>query len=382
MRLGRVVGAGAPNIAEPCLKPSWSNNFGLQMPFDLTILRVGALAAVPMPMDGGGPGKSCDKRIIAEFRKHAETLVSLDPYLSTQAVTERVLNARYLGGTGRNGSLEPIVVTTMPDGQEWRKPAPGQTPPVVALLPALRFEFKLSGMEWILRTRASVTACAVQQSHGVTKLWWTYEAIPKIPDPDIRPSQQQVATFFAEANRVEHESMPLLHKAYGGALVPNPKGPFELRGDRIRISLADNDDSTIAAFADALYFDLKSVDEIRYLPSVHPARMGLVQFETFIAKVTGFSGPLPDGSVSVADDVEGTRGILFRHETAHQTVVAGLARPAGPSADLEFMSPSQRRKEKAEEYLRDISSARPISAWVAGEEARKVQGRTPVPELA
>jgi hypothetical protein len=357
------------------------------MRFDLTISRTGALAGAAIRTTNG-QRRLCDTKIVGTFREQAEDLWQRPPYKAAEKAILDVIGDKtrsdkpvefLKGGLARGGGLESVQVTTMPsDPDEAPRAAPGVLPAIVALLPARRVRCEVDGIPWVVRTRASVTACALQQQNGLAKVWWTFEGIPQ-SDPLVRPSETQAANFLQLTEQMAEAALPGLRKAFRESLrkvSDAPIGEYDTQDDAIRISIADTDDQPVGALFDALYFSNQLPSDIRkeggHLPD---ALQGLNAFETFVDAVAGVEPPIEDRKVSTNDSAPGARAVLFRETEKPVVTIAGFARHAGPSIALEFLSPAQQREEKSEDYVRATSAARPISARLAGDHAIALEAR-------
>jgi hypothetical protein len=354
--------------------------------FDLTINRVGALAGCAIKTVEGDR-RLCDEKIIGTFREQAHDLWTRGSYGEAE---QRLLDiiaeqtqpdhpVEFLeGGMARDGSLEPIQVTTMPvDPDDAPRPAPGIQPAIVALFPARRVRFVVDDMPWIVRTRASVTACALQQQDGFAKVWWTFEGVPD-SSPLVRPSEKQATAFLQLTELLADAAIPKLREAFRQSLAALTNGKvaeFDPQKDAIRISMTDTDAQPVGALFDALYFNNCHLSDIRSDRSNPDALQGLHAFEDFVGTIASVERPIDERKVTTNDSSPGARAILFTDDVQPLVTVAGFARHAGPSIELGFLSPKQQREEKAEAYLRATSAARPISARIAGEQAAVIEKR-------
>jgi len=358
--------------------------FQNDLSFDLTINRVGALAGSAIKTLEGGR-RLCDEKIIRTFRAQAQDLFTRKPYEEAEQTLLNIIEeqtrpghpVKFLeGGTARDGGLEPIQVTTMPiDPDDAPRVAAGIQPAIVALFPARRVRCIVDDMPWIVRTRASVTACALQQQDGLAKVWWTFEGVPD-SGPTIRPSEKQVTAFLQLTETMADGAIPKLREAFRLSLAAfGQVAEFDPEKDAIRISMTDTDAQPVGALFDALYFKNCHLSDIRKDESNPDALQGLHAFEDFVGTIASVERPIDEGKVTTNDSSPGARAILFTDDTSPLVTVAGFARHAGPSIEFGFLSPKQQREEKAEAYLRATSAARPISARIAGEQAGVLEKR-------
>jgi hypothetical protein len=373
---------GHTQAAFPFTTPVLDMNFG----FDLTINRIGALAGASIRTTDES-GRMCDNKIIGTFRDQAHKLQK-NPIYNTAyddllSVLSRDSGApeplRFLQGPfARGGGPEEIEVTTMPlDPNEAAYTDRSGQPPIVALFPSRRIACEVEGMPWVIRTRASITACALQQSEGLAKLWWTFEGVPRPSDPETRPSEKQAAAFLMVTQRMAEAAVPPLRTAFRESLhqaAEVPIGEFDTRSEGIRISMADTTDQPVGALFDALYFADRPLSDIRAgRKELRDAHAGLRLFETFVFDVTRL--PVDDSKISTTDRTPGANGILFTEHNRPVLTVAGLARRAGPSIDPDFLTSGQRKRQKEETYVRATSAARPITARLASEQAIVLEQR-------
>lgn len=346
------------------------------MSFDLTISRVCALAGEPHRQSADTISRD---EIEITFRKQAEKLNESPHYRSAWKALFAI--ARELDPSSKEIHDESFLdedglidVLTVAEDELGKNEAPA---PFVALFPSRRLSTEVGGIPWIVRARATVTACALQPSGGYTKLWWTFEGIPKDPDPDRRATDCQAAALIAMTKRMEAEAIPLLHKAYRDTLPARAarNGDFPLHEERIHVSMSDNDSREVGALIDALAVGKLQPTEIRSArtASLAPAKAAMIEFDHFVEQVTDLEAAPPNDAVKVADDAPGIRGIVFRHEDARRgPVLAGIARRLGARTGYSLLSRDLKRNAKAEPYLRAISAARPLSARLANKEARAI----------
>ena len=194
------------------------------MAYDLIISRYGALAALPAWGSRQNEMYTGDE-LVERFRQQIDTLdqrlaegndgvVSYAGKLGYQAVGLPQCQDR-----PENGRMD--IVGMPPAGVALNDDAPVAATaenPLVGLLTSRRTQIDIEGMQWILRSRASVTACALQKGPGRTKLWWSFEGIPATDDPDRRPTETNVSEFVAFTDKLQGAAMPTLQTAYSDAL--------------------------------------------------------------------------------------------------------------------------------------------------------------------
>jgi hypothetical protein len=341
------------------------------MSYDLTISRFGTIAGPPVPT-AHGTVRLCDNKIITAFQ--TQMLEMMRP----GAFYKEILEAANADGFLTDQPEEPLEVTTMPMDVSEAAANNAKTPALIGLLPPKRLRIEVGGMYWILRARPSVTACALQEQNGASKLWWTLEGIPEEPDPRNRPSEKQIVAFSAQADKIQQAAMPSLHEAFCRSLATatdkqKPKEMAPLK-TQIRITMSDNEDRQVGVLFDAVYLEGQNFDQIRRGTSSHlqDANRGLKEFESLVRKVTHHAPG--EGSVSVKRESLGL-AIIYRYapHEKQQTVVAGLARRSGIVPGFAFLSQERQREEKSEAVIRARSPARQISAVLAGDEMRALQ---------
>jgi hypothetical protein len=326
------------------------------MAYDLVISRLGALAT----FEGGR--RYVGDELAAVFARHLDALVETDEYLEAG---KEVLKAVH-------GELLP----TEPNSQEDIKI---RFPDVsVGILPWQRVGCEIGGMRWVLRSRASVTGCALQDDERRTKLWWTFEGIPAIPDPDARPNEHHIACFVKAAAKIAEKTMPLLATAYKKALTDFSEGEFRRTGENIRISVTDSDTEAVAALFDALCLENRGVSDIdsTKAPRLQEAKTGLEELKTFVKDVTGNKEAVTDNTIEVIEanpDFPKVSGILChpQDEPPQQKTVVGFARRMGIRNGYRLLPSEQKKIYLSEENIRMTSAARRLSGMLAGREARQ-----------
>jgi hypothetical protein len=342
------------------------------MAYDLTISRFGAIAGPPV-RTANGSVRLCDKKIITTFQ---EQMIEM---IHRGAFYDNILKAAGADKFLTDQPEEPLEVTPMPMDASEAVSNDEKGATLIGLLPPKRLRMDVHGMKWILRARPSVTACALQEQDGMSKLWWTIEGIPADPDPQNRPSEKQVAAFAAETDKIQQAAMPPLHEAFCRSLasVTDKKAKKIAAPDiQIRITMSDNDDRQVGVLFDALYLEGRDFDQIRRGTTSHlkDANRGLKEFESLVRDVTHHALDAADSTVSVKRESLGL-AIFYRYAARErqQTIVAGIARRSGIVPGFDFLSPARQREEKSEERLRTRSPARQISAVLAGAEMRALQ---------
>ncbi len=359
------------------------------MSCDLAINRIGALAAGSFPTSASARFPSATK-IGSSFREVAESIVTSKHFRCANNAVLRIVkaldpHAAYRSGGGielpdrQSGAIEifsmrddPLYPTSMRDDDSDH---------LVGLLPSNRMECELDGMKWVLRTRASVTACALERNNGLTKLWWTFEGIPADPDPDRRPTEAEVARLLNLTQDMEREAMPRLRDAYRHALLEVLKldrGSLRLGTERLRVAMTENEERPVAALLDALYFEERTPSEIMKPsnPNLAIAREGMTEFARFVRDVSERRARITNETVSVESEIPGIKGVVCRlEEEDGDTLLAGFARRAGARAGYRLLPNEQKREEKKEENIRATSAARPLSAMLATREAHALEHR-------
>jgi len=247
---------------------------------------------------------------------------------------------------------------------------------LVARMPSERIQLAVGGVDWILRTRAHFTSCALEGNKRPTKLWWTYEGIPADNDPNARPHREAVSALLTVANKMEDAVRDGLTEAFEESFVTvtagGTKGKVSPDKNRLNITITEGLDDGVDALLDALYFDDKTPSKI-VQSDLELARRGLDTFEWFVHRVAGTDAKIDDASVSLAEGIPKVKGILWHRTDKSSHLVAGFARKAGARIGLRFMSDEERREELVEQQVRMRSAARPWSALLANNEAIKFE---------
>lgn len=351
------------------------------MNYELTISRIGALAGTTR-----APFRTDDVHaVLAAFDVQLKTMME-DTRAFAQghaAIVAAAPGARCVKAPGDN--TEEKISTYRVLSDQSVKGSDGWT--WVGILPPTKLKMTVptpdgkSHMDWILRARCSVTACALHESSRQSKIWLTFEGVPANSDPLNRPTAQNVADFVALTDRMESQSMELFHNAYGQALKRTVPGislrNFRLSKPRIRVRMADTNDPRASALLDAMYFGARTVAEIREggTPSLMRAQKGLVEFEKLLdgvehRKVINRILHKSEGSV-------GPMGAFYRtvDRKTKDTIVVGVGYQLGTVSGQEDVAPEKRISDTKEGYLRAVSAVRPISANVAQVEAIRLERR-------
>lgn len=251
----------------------------------------------------------------------------------------------------------------------------GKSEALVALMPSEIMEMTLAGTHWILRTRASVTSCALEGNVRPTKLWWSFEGIPADTNLDRRPTEDDVKALLDFTAKLERAGRNGLRTAYQETLpaAVNAKGKAKLRprAERLNITLTECTNDEVDSLLDAMYLDEQGVADIRGSEDeeLEEARLGMSEFEKFVHCVAGSKVRIADSSVTLATEIPRVKGLLWQGREARNTLVVGFARRVGAKVGLGLLTPDERRAELTEERIRFRSAARPLSALLANKHA-------------
>ncbi len=378
----RVRGRNLSRSIDVVQEPDCGPILGIAMACELTINRVGAFSGLAGDLGGAKfPGEA---RVVAAFRELIDRIE--EGPLFDKAINAALAAAAEHGRVGdlvqtrsTDCRLQPSTIIRIPanfggkprDGAEAQNTSAKDH--LVGLLPSKKFECEFKDRRWFLRLRASFTACALEGRSGLTKLWLSFEGIAADPNPDpsCRPTDDEASKFIAITDEMERAAMHTLHAAYRDALfaIIKPKDVvFSLRPNRLRVSMADNDRESIAALLDAMYFDRMGPTAIKKAEDDLPKK-GLRELEHLVGAVSENNAKVDDKSLSVTTEMRGVTGVVCqyadRRDARDDTCLVGFARRDGIMAGYEDLSPSMKRKQKEEEYVRSFSGARPLSAMLA-----------------
>lgn len=351
------------------------------MAYDLVISRLGALAGLSVKGQRRNVPMGFED-LKQAFAEHLQVIVDSDADRANDIIIKalRKIDAKAHKLPDNPVSMEPngITVSRMPVGR--KSDTLSGNDPLVGTLPWQRAACDVAGMKWILRSRASVTACALQPGARRTKLWWSFECIPAVPDPKKRPNKRHISAVVKLSEKICKVTMPLLRDAYRKALSRSTPAAdeFQFSGESIRISLADNDTTAVAALFDAVCLEGRGVSDIESSTGVRlkEARSGLAELKGFVGDVVGDAEALTDRSLEVVDPEPRfplISGILCHQNGTHtrNRTLAGFARRLGVRNGYLLLPPQQQRVYLEEASIRSASAARRLSAMLAGREASK-----------
>ncbi len=329
----------------------------------------------------GGP------ELIGRFRRQANLMHKRKFYSEAQDAILDVVTKEYdstVKGFSREGiapgnEIEDIEIFRMPVDSVYVPPNLSRpvSEHVIGLFPSRKIECFIGDMKWILRVRASITACALKRPSGLPKLWWTFEGIPADPDPLNRPSEDQAADFISATNEMAERAIPKLCASYRDALFNEKEGygrAFDLLRHRICINMSDNNGELFAELLDAMNIRGASFSEVSHSESYGAnARVAAEEFKAFVKDVTGAPAPFDDTTVKIHAEIAGLKALIYQYEhedpKRHEIILAGLSRSSGARGGYAAVSNEQKRVENGEGYVRSTSAARPISAMLASREA-------------
>ena len=347
------------------------------MPYELTINRFGVVAGTPI-LAGKGEVLAGES-LFKTFGRQAKILSDSKAF---ETANKELLDVAQNWRDWKTGAVE-VPLGPDEEGDELeivglrpRAGKPDDYETLVSILPFKKIKLKVGERDWIVRTRASMTGCALQTVTRQTKLWWTIEGIPVSP---TLPEEEDAVAFAKLARAMEEKAMPHLGTAYENSLAEVTGRParFDPDGARIRISLADNQDNPVGELLSALYFGKKDLTTIERDQSTElkPARDGLGQLRKFVDDISGSELAVNPKTLVVNSVLPEAKGLFCRDENtkSYATFVAGFARS---SVGTGFSSRQQRLPEDMREKLvRNNSPSRQLSAWLADEEARKLDQR-------
>ncbi|MDI1261781.1 MAG: hypothetical protein PS018_00805, partial [bacterium] len=327
-----------------------------------------------------GPGLVDSDEIAEKFREHAEQLSGSDFFKDAEkaVLAKAGDDAQWITGADFDDDDKFIDVVAkgtavpLPHNQD-------EAQPMVALLPSRRLWLTLGDLKWIVRTRPTVTSCSLQRTSEPTKMWWTFEGIPQHNQDRKQPNGHDAARFLAVSQQMADVAMPLLNKAYWWAFKKaghNAEGISEPE-KTVRVCLCDVNTREMAALLDA-FLHHRRPSQIR--SSEGDARMAMDEFDNFVREVAQLRrGHRPaESSIEISDILPGARGILSRQvDRENRIFLAGFARRLGARVSASLLPDDLRASTRSESYLRAISAARPLSAAIAEEQARRLGGATP-----
>jgi hypothetical protein len=358
--------------------------------YDLVINRLGAVAGGPVLAAGAAIADQVE--LVATFREQTERLSKLTEFkVANKAVFSVACDARDAGTKMHEMELHPDdpIYPNKPDifgiplerndgeaeGSDQKAP---KFESLVGLLPYRKVRVTIDGVEWMIRTRASMTSCSLQTGPRQTKLWWNVEGIPLAEEP---LDETRAASFARLAESMAETGMKPLRVAYVVSLKQATGKPatYEPAKKGIQISLTDNDDRPVAELLDALYFRRAALDVIedKGRKEFEPAREGLSELRRFIDDATKSELHVGAETLEVNDTVPNVKGILCRENDTpiHTTIIAGFARRAGGSGGYATGPEPWDSGGRRERYVRSFSPARRLSARLANLEARQIEER-------
>jgi hypothetical protein len=353
------------------------------MNFNIAISRAATFARAKL-MAGHTIRPLSGDNLYDTFAKQAEIIASHPKLKSANDAVWRVASqadpkARRLpcGHSDSRDGIGALAVLNVAD--EFADAALGRMEALVARMRSERIEVQVADVKWIIRTRASVTSCALEGNKRPTKLWWTFEGIPANADPDHRPNEEQVAALLSITGRMEKAARAGLKDAYEGSLFSmlSAKGKLLPHRERLSITLTECVDQEVDSLLDAMYFDAADVSEIKNsnVDELGKARVGMEFFERFVRSVAGSQARVQNTSVSIAEGIPKVKAVLWRGHSQSDSLVVGFARRVGANIGLGILTADERRKELTEERVRLQSAARPLSALLASKEAGALDSR-------
>jgi hypothetical protein len=361
----------------------------LSMSYDLAIYRVGALSELAGASDRAVRHDLPYEQLEAAFASLQDRVFKHPRYRTALTEIEKAAKEEYHGAhfadlTEKLGRTTPLSLPTPSDTEADEEF--DRSSHLVGLLPSERLNVKIGQFDWIVRIRASFTACSLEFSQALTKLWWTFEGVPADPDPDRRPSERDAAELLKFVHGLEEPALDGLNKAYFGALGEVAKAQklkYHLGPERIRVRFADNNDVRYSALIDAIRFrGLKPVQIKRAEPetSLALAKEGLLDFGKFV-KHTNLP-PEPrinpnDSYVDIETWVPGVSAVEARRDFDESVSIVGVAQRPGAVTPYDHLDTvrEQRLAENREDRLRASSAARRWTARRVALEAMKLERR-------
>jgi hypothetical protein len=360
------------------------------MSYDLAIYRVGAMTQLANGADGILRRPTGDN-LEGEFAKQRDRIPAQPAYCKAMnfikdAANKFDGNADFLPRDDAPERDNQISIFSMPPALD--------LPPLedldhsshlVGLIPSERLALRIAETDWIVRIRASVTACALEVANGLPKLWWTFEAVPKNRNPDCRPSEEDTAAFLSFVRDLETPALEYLNAAYFGALKEitgvGTKLTSQLGNERLRIRFADNNDIQYAALIYALKFrKLTAMDIERAKPAqLQPARQGMLGFKKFVNDTNSPTDPINPETAHLDREIKiaGVEAISARRDcpVSNSTWIAGVTqRPRVRTAYDHLYSVREQRVAEYDEWrVRAFSAARRFSGQLAAIEALKLE---------
>jgi hypothetical protein len=356
--------------------------------YDLIINRLGAVAIGPVIAECNTIADEAE--LVAKFRDQTERLSDLEEFkAANRAVFSVACDARDAGTKLVEMDLHPDdpIYPNRPDiygiplqknGGEAEQGDQKKLESLVAVLPYQKVKVTIDGVEWIIRTRASMTSCSLQAGPRQTKLWWNVEGIPLA---EKRLDETHAAAFALLAEGMAESGMGPLRDAYVASLKKTIGKPatYEPAKKGIQISLTDNDDPPVAELLDALYFQKAALEVIEdeRRKEFEPAREGLSELRRFIDEATESELRVAMETLEVNDEVPNIKGIICRENDTpkHTTIIAGFARRAGGSGGYLTGAEPWDFGGRRERYVRSFSPARQLSGRLANQEARHIEER-------
>lgn len=358
------------------------------MSYRLAIYRFGGLAALSKQMDLAVRRTTRTRTLEEDFLEQRDRTEDRPEYKAMlgkvlAAFTAEDPKARWeppeQESSRRIFSMPPTVDSEFADELDYSSH-------LVGLLRSKRMLAKIGRTDCILRIRASVTACALEVKSGVPKLWWTFEAIPAVGDPDVHPSEKDVRRFFSLVRPLETEAIDELAAAYFGALgeVTNVENmtpeDYDVGLERVRIRFADNDDASVTALINALRFRKLAAKQIEDGEGDISAlaQEGMREFSLFVKHTNAKNDPPVDPYRAEVDKKIKTPGILAvssRQETDKDIIITGLAQRPGARTAFDHldMAGQQRFVRFEEDRVRAFSAARRWTARLLADEALRLE---------
>jgi hypothetical protein len=373
----------------------------------LVIYRFGMLAELAKDADAALT-RPKGQALIAGFHAHRKAILARREYKAAIACIRQRATELFGDAAYKNKELlEDVAANDLLEGQahelgrdvflmppqlsKREREAIGPSIHLVGILPAERMQCTIDKTRWAIRIRASVTACALEMANTYPKLWWTFEAVPVHPEKDDQLSERGVREFFAYISDIEPTITESLSDAYFAALGEivnmDKTPPHTLGSERLRLSFADSNATSISELIDALHNHSLTANDIKASRSkiLAPAKEGIEVYERFLrAANAAFVPPvLPEFATSdLGDldvDLQGVEAVASRahDDSLEATAIAGIAQRPSLITPWDEYGSNKRltMAENVEPSVRNRSASRRVTRELAGREAIKLELR-------